>query len=117
MTPRELDAFRAGLRQATEHALITALRIELRDDAGEIRQRAAIEALRGLAEGLKAEARPEVPVASGLLDIMEAIASSLETSGTTTCPQCSGRLAWIKDDSNGHVHVRCEGAGCIAVMQ
>ncbi|KQT58240.1 hypothetical protein ASG52_22600 [Methylobacterium sp. Leaf456] len=54
MTHRELAAFRAGLQQAAEHALISVLTIELRDDAGEIRQRAAIEALRGLAEGLNA---------------------------------------------------------------
>lgn len=55
MTPRELAAYRAGLRQAADLALVAALTIELRDDAGELRQRAAIEALRGLAEGLKAD--------------------------------------------------------------
>ncbi|WP_331287650.1 MULTISPECIES: hypothetical protein [Methylobacteriaceae] len=37
-------------------AIIAATEIELRDDAGKLRQLAAIEALRGLAEGLKAEA-------------------------------------------------------------
>lgn len=56
MTTRELAAYRTGLRQAAEHALITALSLELRDDARDLRQCAAIEALRGLAEGLKAEA-------------------------------------------------------------
>lgn len=117
MTTRELAAYRAGLRQAAEHALISALTIELRDDAGEVRQRAAIEALRGLADGLKAEARPEIPAASGLPDAVAAIAATLETSGTATCPECAGRLAWIKDDSNGHIHARCESAGCIAIMQ
>lgn len=61
MTPRELAAYRAGLRQAADLALVAALAIELRDDAGELRQRAAIEALRGLAEGLKAESRPVDP--------------------------------------------------------
>lgn len=45
-----------GLRQAADTALIAALALELRDDANAIRQQAAIEALRGLAEGLKAEA-------------------------------------------------------------
>lgn len=55
MTPRELAAYRAGLRQAAEWALVTALSLELRDDAGELRQRAAIETLRGFAEGLKAD--------------------------------------------------------------
>ncbi|KAB7785979.1 hypothetical protein [Methylorubrum populi] len=56
MNPRELAAFRAGLLHASHMALIAATEIELRDDAGKLRQRAAIEALRGLAEGLKAEA-------------------------------------------------------------
>lgn len=61
MTPRELAAYRAGLRQAADLALVAALTIELRDDAGDLRQRAAIEALRGLAEGLKAESQPVEP--------------------------------------------------------
>lgn len=55
MNPRELAAFRAGILYASHMALIAATEIELRDDAGKLRQRAAIEALRGLAEGLKAE--------------------------------------------------------------
>lgn len=59
MTPRELDAYRAGIRHAADMALIAAMELELRADAGKLRQVAAIEALRGLAEGLKAEARPE----------------------------------------------------------
>ncbi|KQT56096.1 hypothetical protein ASG52_24570 [Methylobacterium sp. Leaf456] len=60
MTDRELTAYRAGLKHAADLALIAALELELRDDGGKLRQRAAIEALRGLAEGLKAEARPVV---------------------------------------------------------
>ncbi|WP_411904205.1 hypothetical protein [Methylorubrum thiocyanatum] len=56
MTAREFAAFRAGILHASHMALIAATEIELRDDAGKLRQRAAIEALRGLAEGLKAEA-------------------------------------------------------------
>lgn len=55
MTPRELAAYRAGIRQAAEWALVTALSLELRDDAGELRQQAAVAALRGLAEGLTAD--------------------------------------------------------------
>lgn len=58
MTPRETAAFKAGLRHAAEMALITALAIELRPDAGQVRQRGAVEALRGLAEGLKEQAVP-----------------------------------------------------------
>ena len=56
MTEREQAAFHAGLRHAADLALIAAVTIEVRDDAHHVRQRAAIEALRGLAEGLKAEA-------------------------------------------------------------
>lgn len=55
MSPRELAAYRAGIQQAAEWALVTALSLELRDDAGELRQQAAVAALRGLAEGLKAD--------------------------------------------------------------
>lgn len=53
MTSSELAAFNAGLRHAIGMAQLAALQIELRPGAGHIRQRAAIEALRGLAEGLK----------------------------------------------------------------
>jgi hypothetical protein len=56
MNARELAAFRAGILHASHMAIIAATEIELRDDAGKLRQRAAIEALRGLAEGLKATA-------------------------------------------------------------
>lgn len=55
MSPRELAAYRAGLLQASHMALIAAMTLELRDDAGELRQQAAVAALRGLAEGLKAD--------------------------------------------------------------
>lgn len=64
MNGRELAAYHAGLRQAADMALIAAMELELRDDAGKLRQRAAIEALRGLAEGLKAEASPPALVDS-----------------------------------------------------
>lgn len=55
MNPHELAAFRAGLLHASHLALIAVLTIELRDDAGELRQQSAVAALRGLAEGLKAD--------------------------------------------------------------
>lgn len=58
MSPRELAAYRVGLRHAADMALIAAMTLELRSDAGKLRQQAAIEALRGLADGLKAEAAP-----------------------------------------------------------
>ncbi|MFY9292728.1 MAG: hypothetical protein WAP03_18840 [Methylorubrum rhodinum] len=116
MTERELAAFRAGVRYAADMAHVLALALELRDDAGAIRQLAAIEALRGLAEGLKDEARP--PAANDALHrLIAAIAADLATAGTASCPECAGQLAWIKDSSNGHIHARCEDAGCLAVMQ
>ena len=58
MTPIEQAAFDAGLRHAASMAQIAAMTIEVRPDAHHIRQQAAIEALRGLAEGLKAAAPP-----------------------------------------------------------
>ncbi len=48
---------------------------------------------------------------------MAAIAADPAGAGTATCPDCAGRLAWIKDASNGHIHARCEDAGCLAVVQ
>lgn len=54
MTPRERAAFAAGIEHARQMALIAAVTIETRDDAGEVRQRAAVAALQGLAEGLRA---------------------------------------------------------------
>lgn len=53
MTPRERAAFAAGIEHARQMALIAAVTIETRDDAGEVRQRAAVAALQGLAEGLR----------------------------------------------------------------
>ena len=57
---REQAAFHAGIKHAISMAQLAALTIELRPDAGHVRQRAAIEALRGLAEGLKEQGRATV---------------------------------------------------------
>lgn len=54
MTPHEQAAFNAGIETARQMAMTAAVTIEVRDDAGEVRQRAAVAALQGLAEGLKA---------------------------------------------------------------
>lgn len=53
MTPREHAAFNAGIAHAASLAQIAAVAIEIRDDARKVRQQAAIEALRGLADALK----------------------------------------------------------------
>lgn len=54
MTPREQAAFAAGIEAARQMAMAAAVTIEVRDDAGGVRQRAAVAALQGLAEGLRA---------------------------------------------------------------
>ena len=56
VTPSERAAFAAGVQHAADMALASALMLEIRDDGRQIRQRAAIEALRALAEGLKDQA-------------------------------------------------------------
>ncbi|GEP06034.1 hypothetical protein [Methylobacterium oxalidis] len=54
MTPREQAAFNAGIEVMRQMAMAAAVTIEIRDDAQEVRQRAAVAALQGLAEGAKA---------------------------------------------------------------
>lgn len=65
MTTTQHAAFNAGIRHAIGMAQLAALNIELRPDAGHVRQRAAIEALRGLSDGLREALRgsssPTVP--------------------------------------------------------
>ncbi|KAB1078226.1 hypothetical protein [Methylobacterium soli] len=54
MTPRERAAFRAGIETMRQMALAAAITLEVRDDARELRQQAAVAALQGLAEGAAA---------------------------------------------------------------
>jgi hypothetical protein len=58
MTPREQAAFAAGIETARQMALTAAVTIEVREDAGAVRQQAAVAALQGLAEGLRTLAQP-----------------------------------------------------------
>ncbi|MCJ2011240.1 hypothetical protein [Methylobacterium sp. J-076] len=58
MTPREQAAFAAGIETARRMAMAAAVTLEVRDDAGEVRHRAAVAALQGLAEGLRILATP-----------------------------------------------------------
>jgi hypothetical protein len=53
MTPREQTAFAAGIETARQMALAAAVSIEVRDDAREVRQQAAVAALQGPAKGLR----------------------------------------------------------------
>lgn len=116
MTEREIYAFHAGMRHAADLALVVAIALELRGDANALRQRAAIEALRGLAEGLKAEARPAASVPA-VVTLVANIARDPATTGIAACPECSGRVRWMKDGSNGHIHAACDDPGCLRVMQ
>ncbi len=52
MTLREQAAFAAGIETARQMAMTAAVSIEVRADAGDLRQRAAVAALQGLAAGL-----------------------------------------------------------------
>lgn len=54
MSPCEKAAFCAGIKAARQMVLTAAITIEVRADASELRQQAAVAALQGLAEGLKA---------------------------------------------------------------
>lgn len=54
MTRREAAAFNAGVEAMRQMALVAAVTIEVRDDAHDLRQRAAVAALAGLAEGASA---------------------------------------------------------------
>jgi hypothetical protein len=38
-------------------------------------------------------------------------------SGTETCPACGKDLYWSISGYNGHVHMRCQTANCIAFME
>lgn len=53
MTPRERAAFNAGVEAVRQMALVTAVTIEVRDDASRVRHQAAVAALQALAEGAR----------------------------------------------------------------
>ncbi|MCJ2065743.1 hypothetical protein MKK63_24005 [Methylobacterium sp. J-088] len=117
MTPREQAAFTAGIETARQMALTAAVTIKVRADANEVRQQAAAAALQGLAVGLHtafldSQAEPE-PIRRAFA----AIAADPSDSGTIECPTCKGRLAWIRDSHNGHLHGECETDGCLRWMQ
>ena len=114
MTVQRQAAFRAGIRTAVDMAFTAAVTIEIRDDAGGVRQQAAIAALQGLGNGLEAAFldRP-----SPMARAFAMIADEPGDAGTIACPTCSGRLNWTRDPSNGHVWGRCETDGCLCWMQ
>ncbi|KQO59062.1 MULTISPECIES: hypothetical protein [unclassified Methylobacterium] len=114
MTPAEAAAYARGVREAREMAMIAAVTIEARDDHRDLRQQAASAALHGLAEGL-AHLLPRRP--NPLVAIMATISAEPGTSGTVECPHCKGSLQWGRASLNEHLHMQCDTAGCLRVMQ
>ena len=98
-------------------ALTAAVTLEIRDDAREVRQQAAVAALHGFAAGLHAAFIAPPTETDPLRRIMATIAADPADSGTVECPTCKGRLAWARDASNGHLHGQCETDGCLRWMQ
>lgn len=117
MTPRERAAFNAGIETARQMALITAMTIETRDGSGIVRDQAAVAALQGLADGLKAVFLDPPSKADPMHSAFAAIAVQPGDSGTVECPTCKGRLSWRRDSFNSHLHGQCETDGCIRWMQ
>lgn len=113
MNARDLAIFRAGISHAADAAIGAADVMERREGANDLRQRAAIEALRAFAEGLKAQGAPS----DGTAAMVARIAQDPAAEGIETCPHCAGRVAWVKDAFSGHIHAQCEAAGCFWVMQ
>lgn len=68
MNARERAAFNAGIEAVRQMALTTVITLEVRDDAGRVKNQAAVAALQALAEGARdlmlratAEATPAEP--------------------------------------------------------
>ncbi|MFE1603336.1 hypothetical protein [Methylobacterium sp. ID0610] len=115
MTARERDAYIAGVRDVLDMALAAAVTIEARPDAQDLRQRAAVAALQGLAEGARAFLLPGKP--DPLQKAFRLIADEPGAEGTIACPACAGRLRWARVESNGHVWGSCETEGCLRWAQ
>ena len=113
MTAREQAAFAQGIETARQMALTAAVTIEARDDAGEVRQRAAVAALQGLAEGLRTLMQPPA-INNPLRSVFAAIAADPADSETVECPTCKGSLRWRRDSFNGYLSGECK---CSAFIQ
>ena len=61
MTPRERAAFNAGIEAVRQMAMVSAVTIEVRDDASRVQNQAAVAALQALAEGAKDLLLPATP--------------------------------------------------------
>lgn len=114
MTLRERAAFEAGIESARQMAMVAAVTLETRDDAGELRQRAAVAALTGLAQGLRDTFLTSPASDDPMRLVFAAIAADPADSGTVECPTCKGPLRWRRDSFNGHLSGECE---CSAWIQ
>lgn len=117
MTPREQAAFAAGIETARQMALTAAVTIEVREDAREVRQQAAVAALQGLALGLRVAFLDSQAEPAPIRSAFAAIAAQPGDSGAVECPVCKGQLTWARDSFNGHLHGQCETDGCLRWMQ
>jgi hypothetical protein len=115
MTTRKIAAFNAGIRAAREAALIVAATLEARESATSVRDCTAIQAWRGFADGL------DVLVLGRQADPMQRVFAVIQAEdgdrGTIECPTCKGRLAWVRDGSNGYFNGEYEPNECLRWMQ
>ncbi|SFM90777.1 hypothetical protein [Methylobacterium pseudosasicola] len=117
LTARDRSTFNAGIEAARQMALTAAVTLEVRDDARQVRQQAAVAALQGLAAGLHAAFIAPLAETGPMHRVMAAIAADPAGSGAVECLDCKGWLAWARDSSNGHLHAQCETEGCLKLMQ
>lgn len=83
-------AYHAGLWDAVLAADGAAGAIEARPDASTLRQRAAAEALRGFADGIRSNLLPEPR--NAIRDALRAISAEPGDEGAIGCLECAGRL-------------------------
>ena len=110
VTPGELAAFASGVKHAADMALVTAITLEVRPDAHHVRQRAAIEALRGLAEALKAS--PPADGKSATVADIDDPKGTHETRTPETGQAETGKSASLADQRHAAVAAGYSGDAC-----
>lgn len=116
-TARERAAFTAGIEAARQMALTAAVTLGVREDARGVRQQAAAAAFQTLAAGLQGAFLDPPGEPSPISRVFATIAADPSSSGEIPCPVCAGRLRWVRDSFNGHLHGECETEGCLRWMQ
>lgn len=74
-------------------------------------QQSAATALRSLAVDGRALLVGQHP--NPVREAWRLIADDPADSGVIECPACAGRLRWLRDGENGHLHGQCETDGCL----